>query len=394
MKGYSAAVFLIAMIVAGGASAAAQQANPKITGLGQEALSVKAKSGEDSAVAYVSVLNAGSAAARIQVTFQAASSDRIRVTKFQPQSAAPGATRVAVTLTGLTALKEEAEGQLLVTGGAEPVARAVKITPAPQPSRDWAATIFWLTVIVFALLYGAVVAGLALTKRLPSLGKLAPGPKWSFESWATTLTAVGAILGTVIGDVTLPEVPRRVDKETLIELNLIFGVLLVVGPFVFQAVRARSASADDQEAGLTGYTWALLLACSLTAAAVLGELATLGLMGTELTEKDVWRTVIWVAAGLLCVLALLYFSRTSWELATTDWEEQARKAAAAAKKPQKVIVVSRGRASRRRPGVLEARERTSDQGAEDEEVEEDELDEAAASAGATSQAVRLSWRMP
>ena len=385
--GLAAALVAAIALLAYAGSAPAQTAKPKITGLGQEALPVKAESGKDDAVAYLSVLNAGDASAPISVAFQAASSDKVAVSSWKPTSVGPGATRVAITLTGLKALDKPAEGQLVVTGGQEPVARAVSITPAPQGSRDWASTIFWFTVIVFGVLLVGLVVRMAFAGELGLLGKLAPGPKWSFSSWATTLTAVGAILGTVIGGITLPAVPRRVDKQTLIELNLIFGVLLVVGPFVFQAIRARPASATRQEAGLAGYTWSLLFACSLTAAAVIGELATLALMGSELTKDDAWRTVIVVAAGLLALLALNYFWRTTWELATTDWEEAADKAAAEARKPQRVIVVSGTRQRGARAfGIREA---------PGEDVEaEPQVEEALEVLAAPPQAARLSWNLP
>jgi hypothetical protein len=184
----------------------------------------------------------------------------------------PGATRVKVTFAGLKKLnREPVDGQLVVQSGTRPVARAVSITPAPQPSRDWASSIFWTAVGAFAVL---ALVGLVTGRR--RLLKPAAGPKWSFDSWATTLTAAGGILGTVLGAATLPEIPREIDKETLVRLNLLFGLLVVVGPFVFEAIRNPTVSPAAQDAGYTGWNLTLLLACAITGGAVFGELATLG----------------------------------------------------------------------------------------------------------------------
>jgi hypothetical protein len=330
-------------------SAAGQGTKPVITSLGQEALSVKAKTGEDTATTYLSVLNAGDKAAGITVQFQASSSADVRVSGFTPKAAVPGAaTRVAVTLSGMKKLKKDAvDGQLVVTGGAAPVARAVSITPAPQPSRNWPLTIFWLTVGVFAGLAVVVAVWARIKGKGGYLGKLAPGPKWSFTSWATTLTAVGALLGTVLGSITLPEVPRQIDKDTLVKLNLLFALLLVIGPFVFQAIRRPSVSASDQEAAYWGWNFSLLGACAITGAAVVGEVVTLGLLGWEVTNGGTWGKLVVVATCVVVVLSLWYFLVTAYDLVTTDWQHEAKKAARAAAKPQKVVIVQPGTRGRR-----------------------------------------------
>jgi hypothetical protein len=165
--------------------------------------------------------------------------------------------------------------------------------------------------------------------------KKAPGPKWGFDSWATTATAVGAILGTVLGGATLPEVPHEIDKQSLVALNLLFGGLVVLAPFVFQAIRKPTAPAADPDAGLWGYNVALLFACSLTCGAVLGEIATLTLLAWELTGGGGWGVVAIVGLAAVGVLAAYYFAVTSWSLATTDWEVLAAKKKAEAQQAQR-----------------------------------------------------------
>jgi hypothetical protein len=318
---------------------AAQKPPPKISSLAAEPVEAKAKSGEDVAVAKVPLLNPGRSA-DLTIAFQASSSKSVKLLGPKKVSIGPEITSVHVRLTGVKQLEEKAQGYVLILGGEEPVTQAVKITPAPQGSRDWAETIVVSTLIVFAVLFFGVLVAAGLSSK-GKLGALSPGPSWSFSSWATTLTAVGALLATVVGDATLPDVPERLSKDTLTQLNLAFAVLLVVGPFVFQIFRAPSADASDQEAGLTGYNWALLFACSLTAAAVLGQILTLGMLGVELTEGT-WQEAVRVATGLLALGALVYFRRTAWDLATTDWKKKAEaEAAAAAAMVQKVEIVKR-----------------------------------------------------
>ncbi len=326
-------VAMVAVIsLQGSALAATPAEGPRIEMVTQDALSVKAKEGKDTATASLSILNPGDEAIPIRVEIQGASSKDIGVASFEPSSVTPGGTRVEVGLKGLSKLKRDpVEGQLIVLGGPEPVARAFSITPAPEPSHDWPAWILWGSLFTFLALIGFVLV--RARKDLRLLRKSAPGPKWSFDSWATTLTAAGAILGTVLGSATLPEIPRQIGKDELVGLNLLFGALVVVGPFIFQALRRPKASAADQEDGKWGYNATLLLSCTVTGAAVTGELATLALLGWELTES--W--LVPFATGLLAVLAFYYFVLTTQSLVTTDWDAKdlnAKKAAAEATRRQ------------------------------------------------------------
>jgi hypothetical protein len=327
------------------AVALAQTIPPKITGLGQDTLEIKAKSGEDTADAYVSVLNASTTGGTIRASFQAASTDKVVVSAVEPRRVRPdGATRVKVTLAGLEELSGDAvDGQIVVLGGEEPVARAASITPAPQPWANWPAVLLIGTAVSVAIL-ALLVIGRAFNKGTQAkLGGRAPGANWSFDSWATTLTAAGAILGTVLGSITLPPGPSEIDKDTLVQLNLLFGALIVVGPFLVQAIRKPSATEDEVTAGLWGYSPVLLLSYSITGAAVLGELGALALLGWELTgAAGFWSWACVVAALGLGLLAAYYFAVTAYEQVTTDWVDKAAKAKAAASKPAKVIVVEEG----------------------------------------------------
>lgn len=293
---------------------------------------------------------------------------------------------MTVELSGLKALTgEPLDGQLVVKGGETPVARAVTIIPAPQPSAPWPLVILVIAAVALVGL-PLIVWGWAARQNTEShLRGPAPGPKWSFDSWATTFTAVGAIFGTVLGKLTLPTVPSQIDENTLVQLNLFFGALLAVGPFIFVAAR-RKPLKDDSEVdtvrkalegakaecakpsengnnksrkkadekvrsaekrldeiesvrlGLWGYSPMLLAAYSITAAAVFGELAAVTLLVTEVT-KGGWDALVIVAAALLALFAAWYFVFTSYEQVSKDWLKDAQDAEKKAKQPLKVTMV-------------------------------------------------------
>jgi hypothetical protein len=108
---------------------------PEISVLGQGPVAVNAVQGENRAEAYVTVLNSGSVLANISASFQAASAGSTKAELANPTTIQPGqAARVKLVFTGLKALGEVVSGDLVITGGAKPVAQSVEITPALQPS--------------------------------------------------------------------------------------------------------------------------------------------------------------------------------------------------------------------------------------------------------------------
>ena len=221
------------------------------------------------------------------------------------------------------------------------------ITAALHPWADWPKVVVIGSLAAMVILwFGILVVAISNRKSTTLLRGKAPGPKWSFDSWATTLTAGGAILGTVLATATYPAVPRQIDKESLVRLSLLFGALVVVAPFVFQAIRRPTPSAADQDAGLWGYNWSLLLACSITCGAVLGELAASALLSWELIGGHTWG---WIAVGVVALLGLLgawYFILTSWQLATTDWAAKVVADHATASNASKSFVMGIAQASR------------------------------------------------
>jgi hypothetical protein len=196
------------------------------------------------------------------------------------------------------------------------VAKPVEVQPAP-PSAPWPEILVFGSLGIAVLLALGVVGGMPDSDRRPLLYP-APGAKWTFSSWGTTLTGAAALLGTVLGQATFPEFPREIDKSTLVSLNLLFGGLVVLGPFIFHAIR-RPKDAADQENGRWGWNLTLLIATSITIWAVIGQLGAFALLCWELIGNDLFRDAALIALVLVGLLAGYYFWVTTSAMVTKDW---------------------------------------------------------------------------
>jgi hypothetical protein len=199
-------------------------------------------------------------------------------------------------------------------------------TAAFEPAADWPVVIVAVSLgLSLLLLLMLVAAVMRKTQGTDWLAERAPSPKWSFDSWATHLTAVGAVLGTVFGAATLPAAPAQIHTESIVALSLLFGALVVVAPFVFEAVRRWPTSPiPSAEEDGTGYVCVLLLACTIVFCGVFGELFTLGLIAWELTGGDTGGVAAEIGLGLLSLLAFYYVAVTAWEAAMIDWKPPAK----------------------------------------------------------------------
>jgi hypothetical protein len=280
----------------------------------------KGKSGADTADTFLNVVDAGSRPVTLNISLAASSSSGVTVVAVKPRKVKPGPpTRVRVTFGGLKHLGKVAKGVLVVNTGGTSIDREVSITPGPQPAAPWAELILIGAGGAAVGLFVLIVLVLKRKGLASRLRNRAPGPKWKFDSWATTLTTVGAVLATVLTGATFPSVPSQIDKDTLVQLNLLFGALVVVAPFVFQAIRNPKAPPADQEAGRFGFNVTLLLACCITFGATLGELSALSLLAWELIGGGGWASAAVVGIGLIALLALWYFVLTAYQLASTEW---------------------------------------------------------------------------
>jgi hypothetical protein len=132
--------------------------------------------------------------------------------------------------------------------------------------------------------------------------------EWDFgSSWATTLTTVGAVLGTVLS----AELLADTESLTFVSLNLLFGVVVVIAGLVYSAfnrletVEGDNGEEEKQNQGLVGF---FVVACALTLWAVAGELLTIlallraidGATDVSSLVLNLFAAFIWLA--LVCVV--------------------------------------------------------------------------------------------
>jgi hypothetical protein len=320
----------LTLLLVAAPAAEAASAGPPISVLGSTPLTVNGEKGEDSAEAKFTLLNAGEPAAKISIGFQATSSEAVRVTSWTPEEL-PGnkAQRVTVQFAGLSDLTEAVTGQLVVSGGEAPIAQSVEIVP-PPPDNSWP------TILIFGSLAATFVVAMfvvgAMGKNRSRLWKAAPDPKWSFSSWATTLTAAGAVVGTVLGQATFPTIPTTISKTELVNLNIFFGVVLLIGPFLFEVLRVFKP--EEAEAGRTGNNLTVLIASGFTVWAVVGQIGAFGLLGWELLGGGNTGRAVAIAVGIFVILALWYFFTTASETVLRDWKAEEEKAKQEAKEAE------------------------------------------------------------
>ena len=197
---------------------------------------------------------------------------------------------------------------------------------------------------LYLLIFGpAVGAGVFVTARwlLPTPGpctltsRLGPAD-WSFStSWASNITVVGALLGTILSAGVLPDA-TKVSKATYAGLNLFFGVLILVAPLLYTATQNAvevHRRDPEKETQYQGYVFAFLAASAITLWAVVGELVTVLLLFREIrVGNSIPEPAIWVM-GAIIVLACLLLARYAWTtidtVITTECElrpaRQARK---------------------------------------------------------------------
>jgi hypothetical protein len=148
--------------------------------------------------------------------------------------------------------------------------------------------------LLIPLVGAAVLMALAwwFSVKPVSLGSPLGSLEFKFsESFASSLTTTGALLGTIISAGVLPEETVVLSKAGFTGLNLIFGVGVIVAGLVYSAAQKTiwKDVKDDptkQERKLQGYVWPFLLAAFITVWAVFGELWTLWLLVEELSQDN------------------------------------------------------------------------------------------------------------
>jgi hypothetical protein len=188
--------------------------------------------------------------------------------------------------------------------------------PAAPPGLDLFQPLLWSAVTAAAavVLAGLCAWGMTGWVRFSwwFTGSVHAGPAWTAkDSWVTNIAAVGAVLGTVLSNTTL-NAKFQAAAPGLTLLYVVFGGVAALAPLVY------GATAKLQSQGITdttGSVWGFLLAGVASLFAVLGELATLGLLVMSGSDSPGTRAAVVVSlcAGALVVVAysvraLTYFA--------------------------------------------------------------------------------------
>jgi hypothetical protein len=126
---------------------------------------------------------------------------------------------------------------------------------------------------------------------------------WSFSnSWASTMTAGGAFLGTILAASVIPASAVPFSAGALAGLNLLFGFIIVLAPLAFSATsRINKPASGDTGPDYAGYIGLFLVAVLLTIWATLGELATIVILLNELQSGTLSSALTWLFFVLLLI---------------------------------------------------------------------------------------------
>jgi hypothetical protein len=189
---------------------------------------------------------------------------------------AGGLARMRVVVTDPDPTQDDLSGQLVATAeGAAPATIDVKLG-REEDENELIDKVLVLPAIIALGLVGVRWGVLRVSPK-----NLVAEVDLDFsKGFASSLTLVGAVLGTILAAGVLPEDTERISKEAYTALNVVFGVLVVVAGLVYAAVQRRVKEGDEWK--LYGYVGTFMLASWLTAWAVFGELYCLFLIGDEL----------------------------------------------------------------------------------------------------------------
>jgi hypothetical protein len=202
-------------------------------------------------------------------------------------------------------------------GTGQLVARAEGVAPgsipasiSPEPTiLAGADDPLWIPLI---MVFGVFALALARANGITNIGNPIPTVGFDFaKSFATSLTTVGAVFGTVLAAKVLPGETTTLSKEAFTALNVLFAVSVVVAGIV-PAVSHK----DDGTSTLVGLFWVGAL---ITVWAVMGELITLWMLVGELGAQQgfsdaaltTFRAMLLVAALSVLIYATVRIARVT-----------------------------------------------------------------------------------
>lgn len=312
--------------VAGPSPFPAQLSNPSTTG-------------SRTATIHPVILNTGTAPA--SVTFSASldvssgncTNPTITVTSDQPTpiTLAAGASAAPMLTITMNQYCPGIDGTIIVMGGtgASPTSLRFALTNSVQETEYWypIAGSFGAGVIFLAVML-ILVGWRPGTKLFGKLGDtVATGSSWSFSSsWLTNITALGAVLGTVLGATGfLADVLPGTDTGRFTGLSVLFGALVIAAPIIYTAASKwvfvpssggnphpnGNGSATDTLASM-GRVWGVIAAAAVTLAGVVGELGTLVTLTNTTQGDDPAKDFVFAMLAAAAVITVCYSVAFVW----------------------------------------------------------------------------------
>jgi hypothetical protein len=240
--------------------------------------------------------------------------------KADPPTLTPGQfSFVALTFTATSA--EVIGKRTLVVTAAGMVSDEILISirgPVPWPLAE--ITTAGPLSVLFTGIVGGIIFGLFLVAGIALGGPSRIGwrlgrAEWTFgESWASNVTVAGAALGLVAAADYVPPTTVSLTGTEIAGLSILFAVVATIAPAVFALFsrRVKVGAVARSE----GPVWAFVIACSITIAAVIGQVTTLAivLLDADYQSPSPLTEAIWVIGLFAALLILLRALRSALEI--------------------------------------------------------------------------------
>ena len=170
--------------------------------------------------------------------------------------------------------------------------------------------IVWISAAIAIVVVGSRY--LLLLSEFPPTRRMGSAELDLSSSWATTLTTVGAVLGTVLST----ELLKGDERLTFVSQNILFGVIVVFAGLVYSAVRnpvTVDSEIEEEEKENQGYVGVFVIACALTLWAVAGELLTILTLLRAIADPNTSSSPVPTVFATLMLLALVCFVKYTWQ---------------------------------------------------------------------------------
>lgn len=158
--------------------------------------------------------------------------------------------------------------------------------------------------------------------------ELMGGPNWNFSSsWATTLTAVGGLLGTVISTIGNGLAVNKSTTLTIaiqhIALFFFFTIITLLAPLVYSSIGKHVLTKGDDgklTPEIQGYVIMFFITSVLILWAVCGQLVTVAITLHSLADPGFSNSALTIIFFIALILALVCV--VSYAIETIPWTVQ------------------------------------------------------------------------